>query len=140
MLNIDSKLAYFIAYERRTQWTIRRCIPPYSTRSPTHFPKSKHKITATPKKHLSLPSKKQKKSISQHKTKKGAPRRGERSNATLAGNSKTMKIRSRRRLLKTVDTQAKRQRRKKRVKSFRYKTRQASDSASTAALRAARSQ
>ena len=84
MLNIDSKLAYFIAYERRTQWTIRRCIPPYSTRSPTHFPKSKHKITATPKKHLSLPSKKQKKSISQHKTKKGAPRRGERSNAAPA--------------------------------------------------------
>ena len=111
MLNIDSKLAYFIAYERRTQWTIRRCIPPYSTRSPTHFPKSKHRITATPKKHLSLPSKRQKKSISQHKTKKGAPRRGEHSNAALAGNSKTMKIRSRRRLLKTVDTQAKRQRR-----------------------------
>ena len=47
--------------------------------------KSKHKITATPKKHLSLPSKKQKKSISQHKTKKGAPRRGERSNAAHAG-------------------------------------------------------
>ena len=39
------------------------------------------------------------------------PNRGERSNAALAGNSKTMKIRSRRRLLKTVDTQAKRQRR-----------------------------
>ena len=54
---------------------------------------------------------KQKKSISQHRTKKGAPRRSERSNAALAGNSKTMKIRSRRRLLKTVDTQAKRQRR-----------------------------
>jgi len=45
---------------------------------------SQHKITATPKKHLSLPSKKQKKSISQHKTKKGAPRRGERSNAAPA--------------------------------------------------------
>ena len=49
--------------------------------------------------------------LSQIETQNGAPRRGERSNAALAGNSKTMKIRSRRRLLKTVDTQAKRQRR-----------------------------
>ena len=71
----------FIA-ERKRRWkTIRRCTRPCSTPSPTHLLRSKSKITATQNPHSSLPSKKQKKCISQHRTEIEAALSGERSNA-----------------------------------------------------------